>query len=145
MLNKIILCVQQPICLAAQIPTLLYQFGLLLVVFGVLFLSVSPFDEFNLEYLSNYDKLNHITAFFVLALLAKGAMPSAKLFTRWGGLLFYGVLIEVIQSVIPYRFADYLDFAADLLGIAAFELLYVVGQAVLTLSPQPVSHHKISH
>ncbi|MNJ74215.1 VanZ like family protein [compost metagenome] len=42
------------------------------------------------------------------------------------GLLGYGVLIELLQGLTGYRFAEWADLLADGLGIALGVLAYVV-------------------
>ncbi len=123
MLKTLALCIYRPMALLERIPTLYFQAGLLGAVFGVLFLSVTAFDQFPISYLNYSDKFNHMAAFFTLSMLTKGALPKAKITTRWGLLCGYGILIELIQSVLPRRSATSLDFVADVLGILLFELL----------------------
>ncbi len=66
------------------------------------------------------DKLQHIAAFACLAacslLCARAGWRAA-----WAaalGLLAFGGFIEIVQSFIPSRSADWLDLRADALGIA---------------------------
>ena len=75
------------------------------------------------------DKVTHVLAFYVLALLADYSSPKVK-FNLGKGLtiLGYGLLIEVIQYFLPYREFSLLDLAADGVGIAT----YVVSQPVLS-------------
>ena len=62
------------------------------------------------------DKLKHLSCFAVLTLLAiwAGLRP---VWAAAGGLLGFGVLIELAQALTPTRTADPLDVAADLAGI----------------------------
>ena len=70
------------------------------------------------------DKLNHLAAFFVLALLAEYAFPSASVSAlKLLPLLGFGLLIEVLQYWVGYRYFEWLDVAADGAGIAAFWLI----------------------
>ncbi|WP_341503122.1 VanZ family protein [Gallaecimonas sp. GXIMD4217] len=68
------------------------------------------------------DKSMHALAFFVLALLSYGAWRR-PLWPQWLGLAAYGALIEAMQWLLPYRQASWLDWLADLAGIAIFHLL----------------------
>ena len=70
------------------------------------------------------DKLNHLAAFFVLALLTEYAFPSATISAlKLAPLLGFGLLIEVLQYWVGYRYFEWLDVAADAAGIAAFWLV----------------------
>ncbi|MDB3978020.1 VanZ family protein [Pseudomonadales bacterium] len=67
------------------------------------------------------DKLNHLAAFFVLALLTEYAFPSAKISAlKLLPLLGFGLLIEVLQYWVGYRYFEWLDVAADAAGIVLF-------------------------
>ncbi len=67
------------------------------------------------------DKLNHVLAFAVLAWLADKAYPGGHQAPyRWLLLLGYGLLIEVVQGLIPYRELSLLDFAANAVGILLY-------------------------
>lgn len=72
-----------------------------------------------------WDKLNHALAFTALAMAAALAYPP-PLLSRIGlalALLAYGALIEVVQSAVSGRTAEWFDLLADALGI-------VIGTAV---------------
>ena len=67
------------------------------------------------------DKLNHLAAFFVLALLTEYAFPSATISAqKLLPLLGFGLLIEVLQYWVGYRYFEWLDVAADAAGIILF-------------------------
>lgn len=63
-----------------------------------------------------WDKANHMAAFTLLALLGCLAYPSNTVVVL-AGLLFYGGLIEVLQSFTGYRRAEWADLLADALGL----------------------------
>ena len=71
---------------------------------------------------TGWDKTNHLLAFSVMAALGCQAFRSRALRVLLG-LLGYGVLIEVLQSLTPYRFAEWTDLLADALGLALGWLL----------------------
>ena len=74
--------------------------------------------------LFDFDKLNHLAAFFVLALLAEYAFPSATISAlKLLPLLGFGLLIEVLQYWVGYRYFEWSDVVADAVGIAAFSVL----------------------
>lgn len=67
------------------------------------------------------DKVNHIFAFFVLALLADFSFPRngfglAKVLP----LLGYGLAIEFIQYFLPYRSFSLYDLAGDGVGLFVY-------------------------
>jgi len=78
---------------------------------------------------TGWDKLNHVLAFAALAFCAQHAARGS----RWpapawqGGLLAYGVLIEIAQTAVPGRHGEWPDLLADAVGI-------VLGAAAASLS-----------
>ncbi|WP_137222656.1 VanZ family protein [Shewanella sp. MEBiC00475] len=72
---------------------------------------------------ANMDKVGHLGSFFFLAFLAHYAFKP-----RWYflcvSLSAYAILIELVQSRLPYRSASVADVAADFAGIALFYLLH---------------------
>jgi hypothetical protein len=67
----------------------------------------------------------HGFAFVVLTIVLNAAhFPRGPLWAPALLLAGYGLLIEVVQSFIPYRSAEFGDFVIDLGGIAAGTLLY---------------------
>lgn len=72
------------------------------------------------------DKLLHITAFAVLALLAAFAYPRTRLLVILLALSAFGGLIELVQTIPALnRDADWIDWVADTLA-AAFVLSAVL-------------------
>ncbi len=70
----------------------------------------------------SWDKANHMLAFFVMAALADGGYPGRnRELPRWGLLLGYGLVIEMVQWPLPYREFSWLDLVANLVGV----LLYI--------------------
>jgi len=74
---------------------------------------------------TGWDKSNHALGFAVLAFLAYWAWPGHILLSLLG-LLGYGALIEVLQSLTPDRMAEWSDLWADGVGL-------LVGTAVALL------------
>jgi VanZ family protein len=69
------------------------------------------------------DKVNHLAAFAVLAMLADYAFPTARFgAAKVLALAGYGAAIEVVQSFLPHRQASLLDLAADAAGIGLYAL-----------------------
>ena len=63
------------------------------------------------------DKIMHAGAFFVLGTLALWAYPDSKKIV-FIGLLLYGGVIELAQSTIANRSPEWMDWLADILGLA---------------------------
>lgn len=83
---------------------------------------------------TGWDKSNHALGFAVLAFLSHWARP-ANVLVALGGLLGYGALIEVLQSLTPDRLAEWSDLWADGVGLllgTAFAL--ITQRLVLRLS-----------
>ncbi|WP_076541263.1 VanZ family protein [Shewanella sp. UCD-KL21] len=74
---------------------------------------------------SNMDKVGHTVSFFGLTFLAYFAFKPKW---YWMALIMtaYAILIELIQSQIPYRSASVADVVADLVGVVLFYLLLFV-------------------
>jgi VanZ family protein len=67
------------------------------------------------------DKLNHLAAFFVLAVLTEYAFPTlTAVALKLLPLLGFGMLIEVLQYWVGYRYFEWLDVVADLAGLLLF-------------------------
>ncbi|UJF22965.1 VanZ family protein [Shewanella sp. OMA3-2] len=69
------------------------------------------------------DKVGHLGSFFGLAFLAHYAFKP-KWYYLFGILASYAVLIELVQSRLPYRSASIGDVIADFVGIALFYLFH---------------------
>lgn len=67
---------------------------------------------------TGWDKSNHMLAFAMLVLLGRWAYPGRTAFLVCG-LLAYGALIELLQSLTPDRFAEWGDLLADGVGLFA--------------------------
>ena len=63
------------------------------------------------------DKLNHLIAFFTLALLIDLAYSNKSLFWKFNFLILYGSLIEFVQYFLPYRESSLYDLAAGIAGL----------------------------
>lgn len=71
---------------------------------------------------TGWDKANHALAFATLAFLAHKAWPG-RIRVVLPSLLFYGALIECLQSFTPDRHAEWGDIWADSLGLLAGDIL----------------------
>ncbi|HEX8553755.1 MAG TPA: hypothetical protein VF695_03520 [Sphingomonas sp.] len=76
------------------------------------------------------DKINHMLAFALLALLAANAYPAEPLWRIGERLSFLGALIEVIQSIPGlHRDCDILDWIADTFAVSVLLLLVAAVRA----------------
>src|SRR4051812_34698254 len=66
------------------------------------------------------DKVNHMSAFFVLTALVRFSFPHRSWRFALGVLMGFGVLIEFIQYFLPYRQSSGLDLVADLAGVTVY-------------------------
>ena len=74
--------------------------------------------------LFSLDKLNHLGAFFVLAVLLDYAWLDMTRFSlKCLSLIFFGLAIEYAQSQTGYRYFEWFDVLADALGVSAYWLL----------------------
>ena len=83
------------------------------IVLALALLPVGP--EITVTFLS--DKQAHALSFFVLMLWFAGLFRVTVLPWVALGLLAYGVLIEYLQSLLPYRTAEFADVVFDVGGI----------------------------
>ncbi|MBI5790194.1 MAG: VanZ family protein [Rhodocyclales bacterium] len=102
------------------VPAFRIAFALTLVV--VSYLAVTPVQHKVSHMFS--DKLNHMAAFLALAALLDFSFPREEFTaTKVGGLLGYGLLIEIVQYFLPFREFSLLDLLVDGLGLGAYALL----------------------
>ncbi|RZJ13664.1 MAG: VanZ family protein [Rubrivivax sp.] len=91
---------------------------LLLLLGAITWLATTPLPPRSADL--GWDKANHLIAFASLAF--GGVWAFARQPRQWPmlvlALLFYGVGIEITQSFLPPREADWHDVVADGLGIA---------------------------
>lgn len=68
-----------------------------------------------------HDKVGHVMAFYVLALLADFSFPDTRLnLSKTALLLSYGLFIEIIQYFLPGRMCSLYDLTADALGLMMY-------------------------
>ncbi len=108
-------------------PNILYKLPAIVFAIAILYLAVTPLPEPPVD-VPMSDKIAHFGAFLLLGVLS--ALP-----IRRGGKTFfwafvlpvaYGILIELIQSRVPNRNAEFMDFVADALGAFASYIAIVI-------------------
>lgn len=101
-----------------SIPIPVYRLAFGLCAIAVAYLAFAPLQA---PPVFSWDKGNHVLAFFVMAWLADAGWPGTRYaLPRWGLLLAYGLVIEIVQRELPMRHFSWLDFAADGLGISIY-------------------------
>jgi len=107
---------------------LLYYVSILVIFI----LSVVPNYDRLPDIFSLSDKLNHLAAFFVLAMLAFLSRFERAFRLDIYFLVGYAVFIEMVQFFLPARFFSFGDVVADLLGVGCFLLIreFVVQRSV---------------
>ncbi len=115
---------KSPIGGSARSNSILGLFRLLLAVALVVisYLAFTPQDTPVVANLN--DKISHILAFVVLAFLVDFSWPQSPwALLKAAPLLGYGLMIEAIQSLLPYRLFSLWDLGADALGILLYPLV----------------------
>ena len=94
----------------------------LILVFTFAFISVQATTRHGVEVqIQNSDKILHGLAFFTLAFLLDFAFPRSRFgLSKIILLIGYGILIEVVQSFLPFRSADVADLMADTVGVCTY-------------------------
>lgn len=95
------------------------------LVLAICWLAFDPAPPSSVD--TGWDKANHALAFAVLAVVAQRGFPGAGVLRllAWG--VAYGAFIEIVQSRIPGRSAEWADVVADTAGV-------LVGLALATLA-----------
>jgi VanZ family protein len=88
------------------------------------------------------DKVNHVMAFFMLALLVDLSFPAWTLRTKVLILLAYGLSIEITQYFLPYRSCSLFDLGADAVGLALYGICQPAFGAVPFLRKGPEAEKK---
>jgi VanZ family protein len=92
---------------------------------GITFLALMPWTQEMPKPFQWSDKLNHFSAFVVLAVLLMNAYRMARIAgVAW--LTLYGALIEGIQSFLPWRSAEWADLGVDFLAAGTGVLVWTL-------------------
>jgi VanZ family protein len=88
----------------------------LVLLAAVLFASLQP--DFGPVVPANFDKVEHLAAYVVLAVWFTGLVARGRYWVVAGGLLALGVLVEVLQGLMNLgRSAEVSDMLANTLGV----------------------------
>jgi VanZ family protein len=92
-----------------------------MVLLGIGYLAVIPLEP---SAANTNDKLQHLVAFLMLAMLVDVAFPHPTWnWRKYLPLLGYGLLLEIIQYFVPSRYFSLADLAADAIGVACYTAL----------------------
>jgi len=111
---------QNPHVIVLYIPVLAYRYAFFLALIVISYLAFAQLPESPIKV---WDKLLHGTAFCCLLFLAdRGFIDKHALIhpLKIIGLFFYGMWIESMQNMIPYREASLLDLMANLFGMLTY-------------------------
>lgn len=110
------------------VSTRVWRVVFVVLVVVVAFFAVAPVPP--KEITTGWDKLNHVSAFAVLTLVARFAFPTGRraAWTVALALLAYGGLIEIVQLFVPGRESEWADLLGDTIGIG-------VGMALAAVVP----------
>jgi VanZ family protein len=68
---------------------------------------------------TGFDKIEHIVAYFTLALLGSAVVTARKLPWVMAGTMFLGLALEAMQALVTVsRTADWADVLADAIGVS---------------------------
>lgn len=87
--------------------------------------SLTPSPYLPAQAFDLWDKAQHAVAFAVMAGLGLLSYPASARNVALG-LLAYGALIEVVQSLTGWRVGDWQDWLADCIGLAVVYLSWVL-------------------
>ncbi len=105
----------------SSVYVLCFRWALLGAVLLTCYFAFAPLEGSVVQDIN--DKLQHFTAFFVLALLLDFAFPHSPY--RWRKLLLlvsYGLLIETVQYFLPWRSFSLLDWLVDIVALFSYGL-----------------------
>ena len=71
---------------------------------------------------TGWDKADHAFAYLVLGLLGLAAFPG-RVVLVFAGLVAFGGAVEMLQGLTTWRFAEWSDLLADVIGLAAAALV----------------------
>ena len=100
-----------------------WRIASIVLLLAVLFSTLAPAvwfwsDKVQLvSWLANFDKWAHVVTFVILTVWFAGLYRPRSYWRIAVGLTAFGMLIEVGQRLVGYRSAEWVDLAADVVGI----------------------------
>ncbi len=90
----------------------------IILVISISIITIFSIKEVNIESSVNFlDKVLHFLGFCYLTLITWLSKILSKDLHVYVIVLAYGILIEIVQSFLPYRSFEYFDIFADFVGI----------------------------
>ena len=113
---------------------LLFRCLFILVLTAITCVSLLNPTELPPVTLQVWDKMQHALAYVLLSFLLQRSFPDKAPLSAGHGaqmvfLLLYGVVIEYVQGLTPYREASLSDVVANSVGIAGYCLFYLKSAA----------------
>ena len=103
----------------------LYRIGFAFVLIATLYLMFDNLQAVPAGFKIN-DKLAHGITFFMLALLLSRGFPDKYDYKFAIGLVLFGLAVEGIQYVIPWRSFSIADWIADIAGVMVYHILHLI-------------------
>jgi VanZ family protein len=100
---------------AAPAVTTAWRVVLAALVLAICWLAFTPWPPAEVD--TGWDKANHALAFAAFAVCARHAWPAAGLLPLMAAGLAFGGLIEIVQTMVPGRVAEWSDLAGDAAGL----------------------------
>jgi VanZ family protein len=99
--------------------TKMFKFAFFSALIVISWLAISPSNEFSIT--TGWDKSNHFLAFFVLVALLDNAYPKQH-FWKFKLLILaiFALVIECVQSQLPWRSFSFMDIIADFAGLLSY-------------------------
>lgn len=110
-----------------------WRIASLVLLLAVLLAAITPAIWFwpdrlkFISWMAAIDKWVHVLTFVVLAVWFAGQYRPRSYWRIAFGLLAFGVLIELCQRMVSYRTADWVDVAADAVGIIVGLAIAIAG------------------
>ena len=82
--------------------------------------SIQTFKNFSFD----ADKIVHAIVYFILTYLGLLSRFNISKLTLSLLIFFFGLFIEIIHFFVPYRFFEYFDLLANLIGVTIAQLVY---------------------
>ncbi|HFB64444.1 MAG TPA: antibiotic resistance protein VanZ [Aeromonadales bacterium] len=99
---------------------LFYRIAFVITLIAIVFLALASSSQ--LTFIPDFsDKIKHFIAFLVLTFLAdKSFVEGRYIMVKVLGLFTFGLLIEWAQSFTSYRYTEWNDVVADVVGIGCY-------------------------
>ena len=103
----------------------LYRIGFVIFLITSIYLMMDKPGDLQLGFVIN-DKLAHGVTFFILTLLISRGYPEHYGLVMLSCIAAFGLLIEGIQYLLPWRSFSIADWLADIAGILVYHCLHIV-------------------